>query len=297
MRFQAHGDLPRAAEGIESPYDTDARYRHTRDTQWTGSIEPTAPHVLTPGYTTTAAVHDARCTAPIQQALVETDRPPSEHVVEAASMDAARLVGRDKDDGITLRGPARPHPHGQARVEGADTLADFAVDGERQQVHGPQGNAAASWAERGDATGRGYIQVRLHQQDGRAWGTRGVCTQATPAARTLTLQPQVAYEARHAARAWSRRAAGQEHYPRRAGVEGTLSQGVRALGLWYARSRGLTTTPRQHVATAAALNMARRVAWRNERPRAQTRTSHFAALAPVCPIRQPSGMSAPHHRA
>jgi len=35
------------------------------------------------------------------------------------------------------------------------------------------------------------------------------------------------------------------------------------------------------VATAAAINIDRIVAWLEERPRATTRTSRFAALAPV----------------
>ena len=35
------------------------------------------------------------------------------------------------------------------------------------------------------------------------------------------------------------------------------------------------------VATAAAINLDRIVAWLDQRPRAQTRTSRFAALAPV----------------
>ena len=54
VRFKASRDLPPAAEGIESPYDTDARYRQKRDTPWTGymvhvseTCEPTTPHLLT----------------------------------------------------------------------------------------------------------------------------------------------------------------------------------------------------------------------------------------------------------
>jgi transposase len=37
----------------------------------------------------------------------------------------------------------------------------------------------------------------------------------------------------------------------------------------------------QHVAIAAAINIDRIVAWLDDRPRAQTRTSRFAALAPA----------------
>jgi transposase len=289
VRFKANRELPRAAAGVESPYDTDARYRHKRDTQWTGymvhvseTCEPTAPHLLTHVHTTAAAVHEARGTAPIQQALAEKDLLPSEHLVDAAYIDAELLVSSQEDYGITLRGPARPNPNWQAKVEGAYTLADFAVDWERRQVLCPQGKAAASWADRVDATGRSYIQVRFRPQDCRACGTRAFCTQATQAARSLTLQPQAQFEALQAARAWYRSAEGQERYQRRAGVEGTLSQGVRAFGLRYARYRGLPKTHLQHVATAAAINMERLVAWLDERPRAKTRTSRFAALAPVC---------------
>jgi Transposase DDE domain len=167
------------------------------------TCEPTAPHLLTHVHTTTAAVHEALCTAPIQQALVEKDLPPSERLVDAAYIDAERLVSSHKDYGITLRGPGRLNPNWQAKVEGASTLADFAVDWERQQVHCPQGKAAASWAERVD-TGRAYIQVRFHHQDCRACGMRALCTEATQAARTLTRHPQAEFEALQVARAWYR---------------------------------------------------------------------------------------------
>jgi transposase len=159
VRFKANRELPRAAEGVESPYDTEARYRHKRDTQWTGYMvhvsatsEPTAPPLLTHVHTTTAAVHEARCTAPIQQALAEKDVLPSEQLVDAAYIDAALLVSSQQDYGITLRGPARPNPNWQATITGAYTVADFAVDWERRQVHCPQGKAAASWAARVDTT-------------------------------------------------------------------------------------------------------------------------------------------------
>jgi transposase len=42
----------------------------------------------------------------------------------------------------------------------------------------------------------------------------------------------------------------------------------------------MVKTHLQHVATAAAINIDRIVAWLDERPRAQTRLSRFAALAP-----------------
>ena len=289
VRFKTNRELPPAAESIESPYDLDARYRHKRDTQWTGYLvhisetcESSAPHLLTHVHTTTAAVHEAQCTEPIQQALVAKQLPPSEHFVDAAYIDAELLVHSREAYGITLRGPARPNPNWQARVEGAYPLAAFVVDWERQQVHCPQGHIATSWTERGDATGATYIQVRFRQQECRACAARALCTQATQAARTLKLHPQAQYEALQAARAWYASPEGKQGYTRRAGIEGTLSQGVRAFGLRRTRYRGLPKTHLQHVATAAAMNVDRIVAWLDERPQAKTRISRFAALAPTC---------------
>jgi hypothetical protein len=92
VRFKTNCELPRATEGIESPYDPEARYRHKRDTQWTGymvhlseTCEPTAPHLITHVHTTTATVHEAQCTAPIHAALRQKELAPAEHLVDAAS--------------------------------------------------------------------------------------------------------------------------------------------------------------------------------------------------------------------
>lgn len=71
----------------------------------------------------------------------------------------------------------------------------------------------------------------------------------------------------------------KERYRKRAGVEGTISQGTRSFGLRRARYIGLAKTHLQNVATAAAMNLTRMVAWLNEIPKGQTRQSRFAALA------------------
>jgi hypothetical protein len=49
----------------------------------------------------------------------------------------------------------------------------------------------------------------------------------------------------------------------------------------------MAKTHLQHVAIAAAINLDRLVAWLDARPRATTRTSRFAALAPAGAL--PSG--------
>src|SRR5262252_7514587 len=135
VRFKASRELPPAAEGIESPYDVEARYRHKRDTAWTGymvhvseTCEPTMPHLLTHVHTTPATVHEAQCTTPIQQALIDKDVPPREHLVDAAYISSELPVHSRDDQGIALRGPTRPSQGWQTQVEGAYTLEQFAVD-------------------------------------------------------------------------------------------------------------------------------------------------------------------------
>ena len=67
-------------------------------------------------------------------------------------------------------------------------------------------------------------------------------------------------------------------YQRRAGIEATISQGVRAFGLRRSRYTGIGKTHIQHVLTALAVNLVRLVAWWDgERP-GRTRVSRFAQL-------------------
>ena len=111
---------------------------------------------------------------------------------------------------------------------------------------------------------------------------REACTRAKHTGRRLRLPPQDQYEALAAAQTWYASEEGQQLYKRRAGIEGTLSQGVRAFGLRRTRYWGVAKTHLQHVAIAAAINVDRIVAWLDERPRATTRISRFRRPGP-CP--------------
>lgn len=64
----------------------------------------------------------------------------------------------------------------------------------------------------------------------------------------------------------------------RSGIEGTISQGVRAFGMRQSRYRGMQKTHLQHTMIATAINVVRTLAWLDEEPLAKTRTSKFAAL-------------------
>lgn len=71
---------------------------------------------------------------------------------------------------------------------------------------------------------------------------------------------------------WKRR------YERRAGIEGTISQGTRSFGLRQSRYIGEAKTHLQHVLTASAINLVRFAVWKAGVPHAKTRISRFAAL-------------------
>lgn len=97
----------------------------------------------------------------------------------------------------------------------------------------------------------------------------------------MTIRPQEQYVALKQRRKQEQTKEFAQVYTKRAGVEGTLSQGVRVMGLRRSRSIGKEKTHLQHVATAAALNIVRSMAWFEGLPRAQTRRSTFVRLYDV----------------
>jgi transposase len=90
---------------------------------------------------------------------------------------------------------------------------------------------------------------------------------------------QEEYQALAAARVRQTTEVFKQQYAIRAGIEGTISQSVRSFDLRQCRYIGLSKAHFQHLATAAALNLVRILAWLEGIPLAQTRQSHFARLA------------------
>ena len=99
--------------------------------------------------------------------------------------------------------------------------------------------------------------------------------------RALLIRPQPLYEALQEARERQKRDDFKARYAARAGIEGTMSQGVGLGDLRRTRYRGLPKTRLLHLLIATALNVLRVAAWLAERPRAHARRSAFARLAPV----------------
>lgn len=286
VRFKPKRELAKASEAIESPYDTDARYRSRYEVDWTGymvhlseTCDDDGCHLITHVMTTPATVHEARCTQAIHQALLAKDLPPQEHFVDSAYIDAHLLV-EAHTQGITLVGPTRPDTSWQTKTQDAFDLSQFTIDWQQQKVTCPLGKQSISWLPFMHHDGHQAFKVRFSSLDCANCPARAQCTRAKPSvARSLLLMPQPQHEALQAARVFHASPEGQQHYQRRAGIEGTLSQGVRAFELRQTRYRGLAKTHLQNVAIAAAMNLDRLINWFNGVPRAKTRVSRFAALA------------------
>ena len=273
---------------LESPYDTEARFRTKASTTWTGymvhfteTCDPGTPRLVVHADTVPANVHDALRTVPIHAALAGKGLEPSEHLVDSAYVSADHLIHARQQHGIDLVGPTRPNLSWQSHVDGAFTAADFTVDWEQQTVRCPDGKHSAGWYKDVKRPGqRALVRAQFRAADCNGCASRNRCTRTqTPnQGRVVSVLPRDEHDALAAARARGQTAEGKRLYAQRQGIESTLSQAVRAFGLRRARYRGLAKTGLQHVATAAAINMDRMAAWFGGRPIAPTRTSRFAAL-------------------
>ncbi len=158
-------------------------------------------------------------------------------------------------------------------------MSCFTIDWEAKIATCPQGHNSVKWLPMRDRHGHDTIHIDFSQKDCRPCPSRSMCTKAKSEPRELTLRPQEEHLALQTARQWQKTEAFKEAYDKRAGIEGTLSQAIRAFELRTSRYLGLAKTHLQHLLTAAAVNLVRADAWLTERPRTKTRTSRFAALA------------------
>jgi transposase len=108
------------------------------------------------------------------------------------------------------------------------------------------------------------------------------CTSAKGRIRSVNIKPKELHEALQQNRQREKSKEFKEEYSKRAGVEGTISQGVRAFGLRRSRYIGMGKTHLQRLATAAAINLKRVSDWLAGGDREKTRRSAFArAMRPL----------------
>ncbi|MFJ3628193.1 IS1182 family transposase [Streptomyces albidoflavus] len=283
-------DRPPGAERLVTPYDTDARGSVKRGIFWDGykvhlteTCEPDSPNLITHVATTDSTVQDVRLVAPIHAHLAERDLLPDRHLVDAGYATAREVVTARRDHKVNLVGPILASTSWQTK-DGGFSQADFAIDWENRQVTCPNGATSSRWTEDRSQEGTAVIRARFPTAACRPCKTREKCTRSSSKSdmgRRITLRPQAEYEVIQQARAQEETQEWKEQYAHRAGVEGTISQGVRAFGLRRCRYHGLAKARLQHQLTATAVNFHRLNSWWTGTPRAQTRVSRLAALRPT----------------
>lgn len=284
-RWRETTELPPAAVLINSPYDPEARFSKKRDVVWTGykahlteTCDPNMPNLITNVETTPATTQDSDVTATIHSALAAKALLPAEHLLDAGFIDAEHLVTSRDEHGVTITGPVARDGSWQAVAGQGFAVAQFAVDWETQQVRCPQGHLSREWKPTRDRFRNPVIHIEFDRHDCLACASRADCTRAQTGGREMTLRPQAQHLALQAARVEQHTIAFKERYAARAGIEGTLAQGIDRCGLRRARYLGQTRTHLQHVLTATALNVVRLGAWLADTPRATTRRSPFVRL-------------------
>lgn len=293
VSWRTPSNMPPCAIKIQSPHDVEVRYSKKRQTTWVGykvhltetcETAPDKPNLVTHVHTVSSTATDESATDDIHQALADKQLLPATHFVDAAYVDAENLADSQSNHSVDLFGPAPLDTQWQAKQPDAFDLSTFVIDWEGQYATCPAGQQSKVWHEGID---RSHITItaKFCKQICLACSLRARCTTAATGPRTITLRQQERHIALQLARQRQALPAFKERYSTRAGIEGTISQGVRAFDLRQARYIGLAKTHLQQVFSAVAMNLSRLAEWFNvrdttkERPASKTRISTFAALA------------------
>jgi len=285
------GPQENAEEGIiRSPYDPEARTGKKREMAWLGykvhltetcdlqTMEhPQAnalPQLITDVQTTIANVQDIEMTSVIQEDLARHDLLPDEQIVDTGYVDAELLVSSQRSYAIALIGPTLSDTSWQAKAGKGFDVGSFQLDWQAQKATCPQGQTSSRWSQAGER-----MEVVFARETCAACPLRSDCTKSSTTGRVLHIRPQAAHEALQRRRHQQETPAFRKAYQTRAGIEATLSQAVRGMGLRRARSDGLHKTQVQHVLTAVAINLVRLDAVFTQTPRGKTRQSNFMRLA------------------
>jgi transposase len=287
VQWRVADNIPPATIFISSPYDRDAHYAKKRTTQWVGykvhlteTCADDLPHLITDVETTPGPTADGEMTPVIHAALAQRELLPAIHLVDTGFLDAALLVSSRADYQVDLVGPTRSDYHWQAREGTGFAVAQFQVDWEQQHATCPAGHTSISWTPAVDKRTNQVIKIKFSSRDCRPCPHRSQCprSQARRPRRTITVRADAEFHALQAARQREETAAFAAAYAKRAGIEGTLSRGIRTCRLRQIRYIGLVKARLGHVLTAVALNFLRLGEWFADIPRAKTRRSPFVTL-------------------
>lgn len=204
-------------------------------------------------------------------------------------IDAGILATSQDEFGIDLVGPAKGDYRWQALAGEGFAAENFQIDWQQKRALCPANKESSSWTPALDARKQEVIKIKFSRKDCLPCPLRPKCTRAKKSPRrTITLRAERQYQAQQMAREREKTAAFKKLYARRAGVEGTISQGVRSFdpgptgstgaGLRRSRYIGLAKTHLQHLLIAIGMNLVRIDRWLSGEKLASTRQSPFVML-------------------
>lgn len=287
LHLRGENNQPPGALRLHSPYAEEVRYSAKHEKGWVGykiqlseTSEADQIHLITQVTTTLATQSDMAALENIHGTLKQKDLLPDEHLLDAGYVDAESLICSKRDFGVTICSPVREKVSWQAKAAQGFDLSGFHIDWKNQVVTCPREQTSAQWCERHVQNRKPAIQVRFSPSVGRVCVCHAHCTKSKNGARTIMFLPQEQHEALQQVRKNQSTRSFWKRYAQRSGIEGTFSQAVRAYGLRSTRYIGLAKTNLQMLATVTAINLHRLFDWWQHRPRALTRISAFARLAP-----------------
>ena len=229
--------------------------------------------------TSRAGNGDVDVTPLIHQALKEKDVLPVEHLTDTNCAEAKQFVQSRHMYGIDLIAPTRADNKWQAKEKQGFDTSSFSIDWQTHKARCPAGQESISWTPAIDNHSNEVIKIKFSMKDCKPCPLKEHCTKAPR--RAISVRVKEHHQALQEVRVRQKDAPFWEIYRSRSGIEGTISQGVRAFGMRRSRYRGMQKTHFQHLMCATCINLVRALAWLEGQPLAQTRTSRFAALALV----------------
>jgi len=286
LKWRDTKDTPPALTRLTSPYETDAHYGNKSQVEWIGyrvhlteTCDPDLPQLIVNVETTPASPPDHTATMQVHDSLAQNDVLPAEHLMDGGYVTAEYLATCQSQYEVDIIGPVHPNTNWQSREKTGYDSSQFYIDWEQGTVTCPEGKVSYKWHQNVDNYGQPVMRAHFSKRDCTPCPKRHLCTKAKVMGRIITMRLPEQHKALLRAKARQETEEYKEIYRKRAGVEGTISQGVRRLDLRHCRYRGSDKSYLQHAITAAAMNILRLDDWFNGIKPAETRVSHFARLA------------------
>jgi transposase len=256
------GPAVRNAERVVTPHDEEARESRKRETEWLGykvhlmesCNEGERVHLITHVETTAATVQDVERTEALLDAVREKGWEVEEALMDSGYVSGA-IIFHQRQQGCEIVGPVLLD--GSLQQKTGYGIQAFDLNWQKKQAVCPQGHVSRQWSPKHGNRAEEVVQIFFAPEVCQKCEVKSLCTKSVTGGRTLTVYPQEIHETLQERRAEQRGKAFQQEYAARCGIEGSISEGVRAHGMRRSRYRGRDKTHLQMVGVAAAINLVR----------------------------------------